>query len=149
MSEADSIITVLPDMSLAERIAADCYEYVGSSIDEAMFPQDPTAVGDCKFSFYELNQYMSTEEVVAVVHTGRRQAAKLEHGLAYGAAHPDEPQNGVFLMLGSVCERGGEFYSPGLCGLGNGRRGLDLFSLCDEFAPGVRFLCVEPVDSTT
>jgi hypothetical protein len=96
--------TVLPNLSLAERINAGSYGWVNSDIIEKRFPHNPTTVGTWEWELAGFNHGISSEDAKVALEVDGWIVAKWEHELAYGAAFPEAQRRNPIIALGSVCE---------------------------------------------
>ena len=142
-------LTVLPNLTLAERIIAGNYGKgnVNSDIIEKRFPHDVTTIGEWEFKLVHPNRQISSADAKTESETDGWTVAKAEHILAYGEAFPKEQQKYPIIELGSVCEVEGGRGVLVLWG-GDGGRDLDLHWWRAVWLAGCRFLVVRKVQSS-
>ena len=122
----DQTITVLGDISLADRIAAGRYNgHIHPQITEGNFPHDPKSVGEWEWKIFHFGRNILSKTTVAAMIADGWQPATLEHMLAFGAKYPDVQREGLVIGLGSSCVFGGCRRVSYLCNYAAGR-GLGL-----------------------
>ncbi len=144
---ARNTFTVLPGLTLAERITAGGYDWTNSDITEKRFPNDPTTVGEWEWELVGYDHNISSEAAKTALEVDGWVVAKWEHELAFGAAFPEAQRKNPIIALGSVCRVLG-----GRCVLGlwrdGGERGVDLDDWVVGWNPGCRFLRVRKVSTS-
>ncbi len=136
---ATQTLTVLANISLADRIAAGKYSgYINRAITEENLPHDPTSVGEWEWKIFHFGQISSEDATVAMV-ANDWQPAKLEHILVFGEKYPDEQRKYPIVGLGS--SRVGGRGVPSLRGDDLGRS-LHLDTWRADWRDNYRFLAV-------
>lgn len=143
---ACNTITVLPNLSLAERTNAGSYGWVNSDITEKCFPHDPTTIGEWEWELVGYDRNISSEVAKAALEVDGWVVAKWEHELAFGAAFPEAQRKNPIIALGSVCSVLGLRCVLALWRDGGGR-GVGLNGWGADWRPGFRFLRVRKVST--
>ncbi len=137
-------ITVLPDLTIADRLTSGNYDWKNPNITKERFPDDLATVGEWEFDLYHPNCALSADAARLGAEVDGWVVAKWEHLLAYGVAFPETQRKFPIIALGSVCRVGLIHCVLGLFFGGRGR----LVNLCNRgggFDPYYRFLRVRKV----
>ena len=135
-------IMVLGGITLADRIAAGCYNrHINPSITERNFPHDPITVGEWKWKVFCFGRYVSSEAAEEVIMAHRWQPGNLEHLLAFGEKYPEVQRKYPVAALGSSSLFAGSRHVPGLYGNGSRWR-LGLARWGGAWDGSCRFLAV-------
>lgn len=105
-------ITVLPDLTLSERIGVGNYDEFCLSITEENFPYDPASVGEWEWALFEFEETISSQLASLLMVLSGWQPATMGHLLAFGAKYPDEQRRHFIVGLGSVCCAGDDRRVP-------------------------------------
>jgi hypothetical protein len=140
---ARNTITVLPSLTILERIALGKYDGKNGEISNVLFPHDVMTVGEYEFDFYNPFLFISSEDAKTGAEVDGWTVAKAEHLLAVGQAFPEVQRETPIVALGSVCGVGSNRQVLTL--RGEGRRGVFLYDWCSPWAGGFRFLRVRKV----
>jgi hypothetical protein len=139
------VISIDYSMSLEAMIAAGNYDWKNDNIAAEKFPVEGTGIGQFETKIFHFDRYLSSDDAVAAIKDEDRERpwepAKIEHLLAFGAAHPDEQRKYPIIGLGSVAEVYGLRLVPYLYE-GGARRDLGLGWWDDDWDGDYRFLAV-------
>jgi hypothetical protein len=131
-------------MTLDGLKAAGKYDWMNDAITAERFPIDPSLVGEHACKVFEPKRNISSEAAVAMMREENFEPARHEHGLAFGAAFPNEQRKRPIACLGSSARvRGGRRV---VCLAGGGaERGLRLGRWGGGWPGGWGFLGVRKV----
>jgi len=143
----DRVIAVDYGMPLPAMIAAGKYDWVNPDITPEKFPVEGTGTKRFRTKLFDFGRRISSEGAVAAMKAENFTPANHVHGLAYGAAFPDEQRTNPFACLGSSAQ------VPGLrCVVCLGRsvagRRLGLDGWRGGWGDRWRFLAVQEVSGT-
>lgn len=144
---ARSTLTVLPSLTVLERIALGSYDWKNSDITESRFPHNIATVGEWEHDLYHPNSFTSSEDAKSSAEVDGWVVAEAEHLLAFGKQFPDVQRKFPIIALGSVCEVRGNRRVLGLWS-GGGGRDIRLFGWRGDWVSHVRFLRVRKVRSS-
>ena len=148
---ARNTLTVLPGLTLSERINAGQYDWMSHDIMpdimSGRFPHDPTTIGEWEWEFMGADKNVSSENAKAAIEVDGWIAASWEHLFAFGAAFPEAQRKNLIVALGFVCRVSGyrcvlELWSD------SGLRNVDLRRWDGAWAPYCRFLRVRKVGTS-
>ena len=135
-------------LSLEQMIAAGHYDWKNGNITAERFPLVGSGVAELETKLFHFNRRVSSESAVQLITAADPvrpwHVPKIEHGLSYGAAYPEEQREFPIVMLGSSCQLYGLRYVPVLSAGGSERR-LYLNDWDFEWSAHYRFLAVRPV----
>lgn len=140
-------LTVLPSLTLAERIAAGMYYWNNSEITSERFPDDPTTIGKWEWELVGYDHRSSSKNTKAALEVDGWVSAKWEHLLAFGTAFPEAQCKNPIIALGSVCSVDGSRFVLGLWRVSGGRC-VHLRRWDDVWRSFFRFLRVRKILNT-
>jgi hypothetical protein len=143
---ADLTIAVDFGTSLPDMIAGGKYYWVNSYITPEKFPVEGTGKKAFRTKLFDFGRYISSEAAVTAMQKENFTPAGHIHGLAFGAAFPDEQRKYPIACLGSSARVGGR--RDVVClSRGGGGRGLLLDGWDGGWDGGWRFLGVREVSA--
>lgn len=137
----DQFMTVLPDLSHAERISAGNYGWTNSDLTEKKFPVTADQVGEWEWKLFHFNRDISSEEAIRLMKEDDYDAGQIGHILTFGEKYPEEQRKFPIIGLGSVAEINLYRYVPGLWLDSDGRE-LCLNWFGSDWSAHFRFLGV-------
>jgi len=140
----DRVIAVDYGASLPDMIAAGKYDWVNEAITPAKFPVVGIGTKRYRTKLFAFDRRISSENAVAAMKAEKFTPADHVHGLAYGAAFPDEQRNNPIACLGSSAQVRGNRSVVCLSRRG-AERGLDLYRWRGDWLDRWRFLAVQEV----
>jgi hypothetical protein len=143
-TSTNRVIAVDHDMSLEDMIAAGKYDWVSDGITSERFPVEGSGTKKFQAKLFHFDRFISSEDAAAAMRKENFMPAGHVHGLAFGAAFPDEQRKYPIACLGSS---GRVFGCRGVVCLyrsGDGRR-LNLGGWGGDWYGTWRFLAVREV----
>ncbi len=140
----ERVITVDYSLSLQAMIAAGKYDWVNDDIMAERFPIVGTGRKTFRTKLFDFGRNVSSEDSVAAMKAENFMPGDHVHGLAYGAAFPEEQRKHPIACLGSSARVAGDRDVVCLYG-GDARRSLDLRDWDDGWNDEWRFLGVQEV----
>ena len=98
---ADRVITIDYGRSLQELIAAGNYYWADAQITAHKFPVSGVGTKTLRVKLFHFGRDISSDDAVAAMKEGGFEPATHVHGLAFGAAFPDEQRKYPIACLGS------------------------------------------------
>jgi hypothetical protein len=98
---ADLTVEVDYRKSLSDMIAAGNYDWVNPNITLGNFPVEGTGKKAFHTKLFQFDRYISSDDAVAAMKKENFTPANHVHGLAFGAAFPDEQRKYPIACLGS------------------------------------------------
>ena len=144
---AYSTLTVLPGLSLLERITAGRYSWTNQDVTKKRFLHDQTTIGEWEWELVGYDRNISSEAVKVALEIDGWIAAKWEHTLAFGATFPEAQRKNPIVALGSACRVSGHRFVL-LLWDGDGKRRVGLTRWDGRWRPNYRFLRVRKVSSS-
>jgi hypothetical protein len=143
----DRVIAVDYGTSLPDMIAGGKYDWVNPSITADKFPIEGTGAKNFRTKLFHFSRDISSEDAIAAMKSDNFLPATHLHGLAFGAAFPDEQRKYPIVCLGSSAQVCG---GRGVVGLGGGGVGRDLrlYGWGGGWRGNWRFLGVQEVSGT-
>jgi len=142
----DDLIAVDCGMSLPDMIAAGKYDWVNPDITADRFPVVGTGTKRFRTKVFDFGRLFSSEAVIAAMKAETFLPGDHVHGLAYGAAFPEEQRKNPIACLGSHAQVDGFRRVVCLDGGGAGRS-LRLVSWGGGWGGDWRFLAVQEVSA--
>lgn len=139
-------LTVLPYLTILERIALGAYDWKNDAITNQRFPHDVMTVGEWEYDTYHPDCSISSEDAKNGAEVDGWIVAKAEHLFAFGQAFPDVQRKFPIIALGSVCEVSSRRRVLELWGSGF-RRVVNLYCWRVVWGSGCRFLRVRKVSA--
>ena len=138
-------LTVVPKLSITERVALGKYDWSSKDIKDDVFPNNAATIGKWKWKLAHINREIwSEEEAKPAVEVDGWSAAKTEHILTFGEMFPEEQRKYPIIALGST---GRSLGTPHFLVLHEHERGryrnLYLLDSLAGFNPEFRFLVVK------
>jgi len=140
----DRVIAVDYGKPLADMIAAGKYGWVNSEITAENFSIEGTGKKTFRTKLFHFNRYVPSEVVAAAIKDENFSPATHIHGLAFGAAFPEEQRKYPIACLGSSAQLHGGRVVVYLDKVG-GKRSLRLSNWNDGWNEGWRVLAVQEV----
>ena len=144
ITDTDLITTIDFGQSLKAMIAAGNYDWKNDAITTNRFPVKGTGIKKFRNKPFHFNRYISSEDVVAAMKQAGFEPATHVHGIAFGAAFPDEQRKYPIACLGSSAQADGNRGVVDLIG-GGAERYLSLRGWVDGWGDFWRFLGVQVV----
>jgi hypothetical protein len=117
----DLVTTVDFGQTLEQMIAAGKYDWTNSDITAARFPVKGTGIKKFRNKLFHFDRDISSKAAAAAMRKEGFEPATHMHGLAFGAAFPDEQRKYPIACLGSSAQVFGSRYVVYLYRLGAGR----------------------------
>jgi hypothetical protein len=134
--------------SLSAMIAAGKYDWVNPDITADRFPiETTTSTKKHRTKLFHFDRPIISEAAVAEMMNEHFTPATHVHGLAFGAAFPEEQHKYPIACLGSSARVGGHRGVVCLDRRG-GQRFLDLYDWLDDWENIWRFLAVQEISDT-
>jgi hypothetical protein len=96
-------ITVLPSLTMLERIALGDYHWKDPGITNELFPHDTMTVGEWEYDLYSISKRTSSENVVRGAEVDNWTLAKGEHLFALGQVLPNKQRTkGPIIAAGFI-----------------------------------------------
>ena len=134
-------------LSLEQMIVTGHYDWKNDNITAEHFPLVGSGAAEYETKLFHFNRRVSSESAVQLITAADPvrpwQVAKIEHGLSYGAAYPEEQRQFPIVLLGSSCQVRGLRCVSFLLAL-DSERGLNLVHWGSEWPAHYRFLAVRP-----
>lgn len=143
-TDTDLITTIDLRQTPQSMIAAGKYDSINSNITGVTFPVEGTGTKNFRNRLFYFGRYISSEDAVAAMKKEGFEPATQVHGLAFGAAVPDEQGKYPIACLGSSAEVDGRRVVVYL-GMCNAERCLDLYYWAIGWRGYWRFLAVQEV----
>jgi hypothetical protein len=143
---ADRVIAVDYGMALADMIAAGKYDWVDPDITAGKFKVEGTGTKKFRTKLFAFGRDISSEDAAAAMKAEHFTPATHVHGLAFGAAFPEEQRKYPIACLGSSAQVHGGRDVVYLYG-DDGGRDLNLGGWVGDWYDGWRFLGVQEVSA--
>jgi hypothetical protein len=144
ITDTDLITTINFGQPLEAMIAAGKYDWMNSDITAARFPVKGTGIKKFRNKSFHFDRDISSKDVVAAMKQKGFESATHVHGLAFGAAFPDEQRKYPIACLGSSAQVYGRRVVVYLYG-GDALRSLRLYHWVGGWRDSWRFLGVQEV----
>jgi hypothetical protein len=140
----DRVIVIDHSLSLEAMIAAGKYDWKNDDITAERFPIEGSGTKKFSAKVFHFDRRISSEDAVAAMEKEQFAPATHIHGLAFGAAFPEEQRKYPIACLGSSARVRGSRGVVCLSG-GGGGRCLDLCGWRGGWYDRWRFLAVQEV----
>jgi hypothetical protein len=100
----DVMGNMTPGEKLQAMIAAGKYDWVNPDITAKRFPVEGTGKKAFHTKLFHFGRYISSEDAVEAMKVEKLTPATHVHGLAFGAAFPEEQRNHPIACLGSSAQ---------------------------------------------
>ncbi len=138
--------TVNHSKSLAEMIAAGCYDWTDSNINATNFPIKGEGSVETEGELFHFNRDIGSDEAIRLMDKDGYRSGTIEELLALGASQPELQRQFPIVALGSVWQRDGRRNVPFLDG-SDAKRDLDLHWIDGVWSVRCRFLAVRKSSS--
>jgi hypothetical protein len=103
MTSTNNILTVLPDLTWAERVKRGNYHWVYGEVKEKNFPITADQFGEWEWKIFypEDRQCLTTEKVIQLIKGDGFEPAQAGHMLAFGETFPEEQLEFPIYCVGS------------------------------------------------